>query len=1018
MIDEAGPSARYDMDIYPMYDANYQMLTGSITAAKVGEKIVLTYDLVTWGVEALMARWLHEAFMPNEWYFEDMNFHAVVGPERADVNIDTVVVYGVYAYEVTNTPPSGPEPCWVWESLLQDYIPSSPPEHPYSGFDNYLPYSYLNTAPGSDWYGKDMPYDYEPYATNLSVNETVRFVWPAGAQQFKVHVPWNESASGLNETGTRNDTMVLRYSEPMDTDNPELAPGSVTIDNSARYMEFKGPIDMWHWSKNQNASNHQWLKSEWNRMGILPYGAPYIEWWPEHSYTPTIDHFVITDVPEMPLNNTAVGVTVTAYDELGKVFVGYNGTVTFSSNRTDVTLPGDYTFLPSESGRHTYDNLTFTGLGSFWVNVSSVERPAAKGSYNDIWVIPDLEVITGFELEVLGAKGIVIKGLGTNVKVTALNQYPAPHNVFKEYSGTINFTTDAPLGTYELPANATFSPANSGILVAHGLLYNEMGTYTLTVVDVSDPLITESVVVIVSVPPEIKYRLYDMFEQPWGDWWPWRLTGYKTDIVLNREPHAYTMVYNQDTRNMHGIIYAPYRWNVTATNLTTMSVHAPEFMPILGTPGVSGASADMHIWFQYLDNATWNAYWKPTWGTNPNWSATMDNYMPPDGISGQFADGYYLGVVYTVSLNREAALEWMGMPVTDTPATWWTANGASYMEQWQRWVLNEGKIRMDIWPAYEFDYRDMGTMMTFVEEPSGKVTLSIAHFSWGYEALVVRWMNETALCGHEPYMEDFNLSAHYTNDYVNVTYDAVAQYSLHSTKQNGTTNSSAWVWEPQRIDYVWYDSAITGYKSEFNPWATLSYTSWNAGDGYYGDYASYDFTPTYFNLTSYMTLEVQLPTRSDVIGYMGEWLYNQRLAGAIFDLKRGNRSAYDNITIYGPMTLGYNMTGFGPDAVNMWDYYDPVAKKLTLVGPMNFDNYHHPGGELYHSAPWIEFNVQNVTWNPGMTTAVAPIEEPASGPAVALGALALELAIIAAVLSASVMVVATMSEDVSRRRKA
>jgi hypothetical protein len=558
-----------------------------------------------------------------------------------------------------------------------------------------------------------------------------------------------------------------------------------------------------------------------------------------------------------------------------------------------------------------------------------------------------------------------------------------------------------------------FTPERRGETVVRGLLFEENGWYYLNATDTVVDTANDSVIVEVSPPPEIKYRMYDLFEQRWGDWWPWRLIGWKTDIILSNRPHEYTFVYNPDTRNLQGIIYAPYRWNMSAVTMSVVNVHDPEFMPVWGTPGVPGAAADMHIWFEYLDNESFFGYWKPTWETNWNWSGAMDNL-----IIGQLGDGYFLGTLYTVTMNREAALEWIGIPAAGDPLAWWEANNNSYMQAWQDWIMREGNLRLDIWPAYEWTYVDMGTMMDLVEEPDGDLTLRIAHFSWGYEILMLRWLNETSLCIHEPYMEDFNMSVHYAEGYSDIYLDAVAQYNLHAVKANGTENAAAWVWEPQRVDYEEYSNDVSGYVSEFNPWVYLSYNSWNSGDGYFNTSVPYDSTPQWFNLTSYMTFEIQLPQRSDVIGYKGEWLYTARTAGAIYLLKRGNDSAYENITVRGPMTLGYNMTGTGPGAVNLWDYYDPVQKKLTLVGPLNFDNYHHENGRLYHSAPWIEFNVENVTWGPppGLTMVTAmpgASDVPLPGSSLSGDAAISEVAALAVVLCGIVMTVAIISRDVS-----
>ena len=92
------------LDIYNMYEYPLTPLAFDLTAAKVGDKIVLTYDIISWGMEAMMTRWLHEAFTPTEHYFEGFTMNATIGPERADINIHTTVAYGVYAYETTIVP--------------------------------------------------------------------------------------------------------------------------------------------------------------------------------------------------------------------------------------------------------------------------------------------------------------------------------------------------------------------------------------------------------------------------------------------------------------------------------------------------------------------------------------------------------------------------------------------------------------------------------------------------------------------------------------------------------------------------------------------------------------------------------------------------------------------------------------------------------------------------------------------------------------------------------------------------
>jgi PKD repeat protein len=264
------------LDIYNAYEYPFTPLGFDLTAQKVDDKIVLSYDMISWGMEILMTRWLHDAFMPTEWYFEDFRFDATIGPEMTDLHISTAVENAAYAWESVQAPG---EPCWVWEGMLQDYVASSL-YHPWSDFDPYVTKTYFNKGPGSTWHGQYMPYDYTPGAWNLSEGEELTFTWPSDVVQFERHVG---PGVVLNET----EYMALGYSEPDKTDMP----GNVAVYDSARTVVFTGPLDVWTWSKEQTA--HMDLASEWQRLGILPRGMPYLQFVEEPTTPPSTAHTVM-----------------------------------------------------------------------------------------------------------------------------------------------------------------------------------------------------------------------------------------------------------------------------------------------------------------------------------------------------------------------------------------------------------------------------------------------------------------------------------------------------------------------------------------------------------------------------------------------------------------------------------------------------------------------------------------------------------------------------------------------------
>jgi peptide/nickel transport system substrate-binding protein len=933
------------LDIYPMYDYPFTTLYWDMEAVKVGEEIVLHYDLVSWGMEALVARWLHEAFVPTEWWFEGMDFQASIGPVMADLDISTAVAYAVYAWMPTTEPI---EPCWVWEAMLGDSIETYPPESKESDFNPYADEQYLCRSPGNAYYNYMLPYDHTPGAWNLSEGETLAFEWPAGDQMFKVHV-------GACETLSLTDEMVVEYVEPMESDNPALTPGSVSVDPVLRTLTYTGPIDMWEWSRSQDEACHSYLADEWDRLGLLPWGVPYIEFSPASS-GPTV-LLDMSDVPLNPILDNPVNITITAYGLTGMLYEDYRGTVTFSSDRLDVTLPADYTFKAGDAGTYTFvSELTFHGTGWYLITCSDVSNESVMMAQMMVNVLSDERVLDHFELELSPPADVLIAGVETSVTVTAYDQFGT---VFDLYNGSVSFSTDATGVNYTLPANYFFPVSDAGVATLPGLMYEEPGTYELVVFDTVDPLALGSLMIEVVEAPQIDYRLYDMFEQPWGEWWYWRnQTVYNSEIILNSSPGEYTAVYNPDRRNIQGTIIAPYRWNVSATDMPTVSVYDPGIMPVFG-PDVEGASAHVDVYFEYLNYEWWNNYWVPVWSSDDEWcpqiEANMD-LMP--------YDGYILGTIYTTTMNREAAETWMNMSVFADPMTWWADHSDEYRDLWTEWIEDQGNEEFDIYAGYEWPYFDLGTM-TKLSVVDDDVVLTIAHMNYGYEVLITRWMTDRAICSHEPYMEDFQLSAQFESSFGDVTYDAVAQWGLRAVKANETESAAAWAWEPQNIDYIEYPG------SDFNEYAYLDYTSWYSGDEEFGNSIRYDFTPTYFNLESYMTLTFQLPTDNNAIGYRGIQLPN----GTIRDLRwYNNTMPYEMISHYGPMWLGWHGYPEVPGAPDISSMYDNGTKVLSLQGPLDFEDYHHAMDELYHSAPWIEFNVANYTW-PGSGDDMPPIAD-------------------------------------------
>jgi len=967
-------------DINNMYGTPAQMIGFGLHAQKSGDKLVLTVYADTWGMDALMARWLRDAFVPTEVWMEGFWMNATIGPQTSNIFIKTDIEYGVYAFMSRNDS----NPVWLWKPLHADYFESSG-EHRTSEFDPYVkrinpdtgkPYTYVNRNPGSALYNKNVSFDVTPCAWNLSENEMMSFTWPAGMQQFELD-------AGAGHVTNISKNMAISYAEPMPGDyySTYLKNGSIVLDTTSRTLEYTGPIDFWHWSQMQNALNHQALRQQWIDIHgvMLPESVPWVEFGIAGIIAPPhIDHFVISAVDDLPVVGQQSNLTVTAYDQYNRMFDGtygdYTGTVHFGSNKSSsVTLPANYQFTVGDHGMKTFTNeVTFNAAGWFTVNVADTVTPSATGSYTDIMAIPLAQVIDHFTVDL---ESNVVAQLRVDVLVTAWNQYG---RIFHEYTGIVNLTTNASAGTYLLPENTTFLPSWGGVhKFSGGVTWNDAGNYTLTVIDTTVTTATGTKTgILVTGGSEIHYKIYNMFVDHWMPYWKWRYRTYQTDIVLSDTPGNYTMLYNPDKGGHQGIIWAPYRMNITANNLTNVNVHQPEFMPVLDSNRTfAGANATVDVYFEYLYYSWWNNTWVTKWSTDPNWYG--------NSMTEQRADGWWLGVQYNVTMNRETAQEWMRLPIT-VPSTdvaaWWAANASSYKKQWGDWLLNEENVRLDVFNAYEFPGSVIGPYANLTELPNGDLRLEIDHVSWAYEVLMDRWLNEKQICTHQPYLENFTMSAKFDDKKANLTLDTICQYSMHAVRANQSAGTgSAWVFEAIREDYIPPSDAHPN--SDFAPYVPLTYLSWNAGDPWYDTDNNYDVTPGWFNLTKSETLVFELPKGDQVITYLGKGVGPKAIKNITYGgyPNGGNYGEYTNITRHGTMSLGFYITnlvpGVGPSnqPLDLNSMYDPVNKILTIKGPHNFDNSGRGvGNPMYHGAPWIEFNVTYAESTAIITSAPTP----------------------------------------------
>ena len=192
-------------------------------------------------------------------------------------------------------------------------------------------------------------------------------------------------------------------------------------------------------------------------------------------------------------------VTVTALDQNGMLATGYTGTVHFTSNDPQATLPADYTFTAADRGQHTFTNgITLTTAGSQTITVTDTSDPRLTASQAGIVVMP----AAASTLLVSDYPSPTVAGQVNGFTVTAQDPYG---NTATDYRGTVHVTSSDSQAFLE--GDYTFTAADNG---SHpfGTILKTVGTQALTVTDTSDDSITGTQDGIVVTPaPAVSFAL-------------------------------------------------------------------------------------------------------------------------------------------------------------------------------------------------------------------------------------------------------------------------------------------------------------------------------------------------------------------------------------------------------------------------------------------------------------------------------------------------------------------------------
>jgi hypothetical protein len=192
-------------------------------------------------------------------------------------------------------------------------------------------------------------------------------------------------------------------------------------------------------------------------------------------------HFQVNGFTSPTTAGVAHTFTITALDAFGNTATGYTGTVTFTSNDAQATLPANFTFAAANAGVHSF-SATLVAAGSRSITATDTVTPTIIGTQSGITVNP----AAASRLLVNGFPSPTTAGVAHNVTVTALDPFG---NTATGYTGTVTITSSDSQAS--LPANYAFVAGDAGAHAFSATL-RTVGSQSITATDTTTATIKGS----------------------------------------------------------------------------------------------------------------------------------------------------------------------------------------------------------------------------------------------------------------------------------------------------------------------------------------------------------------------------------------------------------------------------------------------------------------------------------------------------------------------------------------------
>jgi hypothetical protein len=438
----------------------------------------------------------------------------------------------------------------------------------------------------------------------------------------------------------------------------------------------------------------------------------------------------------------------------------------------------------------------------------------------------------------------------------------------------------------------------------------------------------------------------------------WTLREAYQEYIL-RSSYPFLYVYNpystQTTPDQSAgfVVTSWYRMYIDAKNITDIGTDPgkdPVFLPVFGNPTWPGGWVTINWYSTYLNTQEMNDIRGGTHYANTYYGVPRNR--TPGGAQN---DGYWHELQGRITFDRAAAHKILGLPGTDDLRTEFAAVEADIELNWlDNWLI-EGGSTYDTYTAY--DYSDDIRWLELLTDPESTADTLILRFwsmSWGNEVLLIRYMEAAGVWKYmQSWPDDW-----YLNITIGPTQGDISSRSVngyHMTAWKDANNFiSGWNIEATHMDWCGNTATHNGYPSPYNEYdpdqTDVMKVSWAPGTTRYGLEVSYWLAPQEWDFLTGESMVIELPAAD--VPVLGLNLYRGTSDGLTVD----KRAELVSNLYWGELTLG---NGYPTD---MGQYYDPVARTLTLVGPIDFPTSTNSYGVLETGSPTFQFDVSAVSF--------------------------------------------------------